>query len=261
MLLNFSYNHQINPIKNIKNKQASSILFSGVNFKQPYFPDAKKFNVAPGVFVYGAENTPLKNLFKIDDNFYRGAQPGLHAKIPPGTIYEGNSGIIDEELLKKSMIFLRDKCKVRTILDLRFPDDHLHRYRDAKLDHIELEKRAIQEINAKEPSKPQIKFINIPLDAGKGFNPEQTKQVMKTLKEPEGAIYAHCREGNDRTGFVTALYRIINYGDKVNFEDVRKEMVHCGHNPNGRFYGVIPSLVDCIKNTNEKELINFRHKM
>ena len=59
----------------------------------------------------------------------------------------------------------------------------------------------------------------------------------------------HCLGGKDRTGIVTAIYRLKN--SDIGFEEVHKEMLMYGYNEEE-----FPQIAEFVKNWREKYLIN-----
>lgn len=190
-------------------------------------------------------DAPIDNFYKINDKFYRGAQPGLD---------ETQGGKIHYNKLKEGLKYLRDELNLSVILNLRNPNDN-------NTKHIELEQEAILELNheakllnAKNPLNkqiPQIEGVNIFMDAGEAI-PVKSEIVEKIMglfqKHSDQGIFIHCRSGNDRTGVTAALYRIWKQGTEmgVSFHDIRQEMLSCGHNQ-GLFPKLIPSLASCLR--------------
>lgn len=188
------------------------------------------------------KDTPIWNFRKVDEGFYRGAQPGID---------ENRGGIINYAKLKSDLKYLRDKFNITVILNLRNPHDN-------NTDHIELEKLAIKELNeeakllnSENPARhiPEIKGLNVNMYAEGIVCAKQARQVMEYFQEnSDKIIFAHCRGGNDRTGIVTAWRRIWKNGleDGVRFRDIVHEMKNCGHNQEW-YPKLISSLALCIR--------------
>ncbi len=186
--------------------------------------------------------TQVGNFYKVDEHFYRGAQPGID---------ETKGGLIDYAKLKHDLKYLRDKFNITVVLNLRNPNDN-------NTKHIELEKQAIEElnneaklINLKNPLSniPKIQGINLPMYAEDIVRSEQVEKIMEYFKEySDKNIFVHCRSGNDRTGVVTALRRIWKSGMEkgVSFKDIQQEMIKCGHNQNW-YPKLISSLAACVR--------------
>lgn len=187
--------------------------------------------------------TQIGNFYRVDENFFRGAQPGID---------ESLGGAINHTRLKEDLKYLRDKFGITVILNLR-------NIYDNNTNHIELEKQAIKELNeeaellnAKNPSGPKIpklKGLNIPMSAGDIVRSEQVEEIMGYFKDYSNEkMFVHCRSGNDRTGVATALRRIWKRGTEngVSFENIREEMIKCGHRQD-IFPNLISSLAACMR--------------
>lgn len=132
----------------------------------------------------------IKNFSKVDDKYYRGAAPGI----------EGIEYLIECE-------------RMRTIIDLRY---------------MNKKDRQKQEKIAAEAGLNYINIAMIPI-----FPPslKQINQFFSIVNNKENhPVYVHCREGKDRTGIMTALYRIKNY--EYNFDKAFGEMIKFGHHTN-----------------------------
>jgi rhodanese-related sulfurtransferase len=188
-------------------------------------------------------NTQIGNFYKVDNHFYRGAQPGID---------ESQGGKINYPQLKEDLKYLRDKFNIKVIMNLRNPNDN-------NTNHIELEKQAIFEINEEarliNRGNPlgrqihEIEGVHIPMHAEDIVKSEQVEEIMEHFqKDPNKNIFVHCRSGNDRTGVVTGLRRIWKSGNEngVSFNDIRQEMIKCGHNQSW-YPKLISSLSACIR--------------
>ncbi len=56
--------------------------------------------------------------------------------------------------------------------------------------------------------KADIKFIHIPLFPTKAPKKNDVDKILALIETNDKPIYIHCRHGVDRTGFITAMYRI-----------------------------------------------------
>lgn len=229
-------NNQRNKIsfsQRIPNSIDNSVTNPNVNTKLSFGPVLSSVRI----------KTQIGNFYKVDDNFYRGAQPGID---------ESHGGAINYSQLKEDLKYLRDNFNISVILNLRNPNDN-------NTNHIELEKLAIRELNeearltnVENPLAPQIselEGINIPMYAEDIVRSEQVEEIMKNFqKYSDKNIFVHCRSGNDRTGVVTGLHRIWKYGteNELSFNDIRQEMISCGHNQNW-YPRLISSLSACIR--------------
>lgn len=85
------------------------------------------------------------------------------------------------------------ELKVKTVVDLR-PDEA----------QVATERRWVESAG--------MKFVNIPLNGW--FRPKEAdiERVLQVIEEPQNQpVFVHCRRGADRTGTVTAVYRIADY--------------------------------------------------
>ncbi|MFH1888938.1 MAG: dual specificity protein phosphatase family protein [Candidatus Omnitrophota bacterium] len=84
------------------------------------------------------------------------------------------------------------------------------------------EQRVVEELG--------MEFINIPLDASLEQKPQTIEQAIEILGNKDNQpIFAHCKEGKDRTGLILAAYRI-KY-DNWSQEEALMEMHAYGYNP------------------------------
>ena len=111
-----------------------------------------------------------------------------------------------------------EKLGIKTIISIRQSDN------DTKLAQ-------------KEPTS--IKLIHIPLKAS-SVTEEDVGRVMNAIYKAEKPVLVHCRYGADRTGLITAYYRIIF--ENWDREDARIELYYGGYGHH-YMYNNIPSLV------------------
>jgi tyrosine-protein phosphatase SIW14 len=129
----------------------------------------------------------IKNFQTVDNKYYRGAVPD-----------------------SKGIEYLIECKQVKMIVDLRFvPAKKLEKY-----------EKLVKESG--------LKYINIPMFP---FWPPNIRQINLFLKIIANAdnlpVYVHCREGKDRTGIMTAIYRVLKYN--YNYEKAFIEMLKYGH--------------------------------
>lgn len=144
--------------------------------------------------------------YKIIDNFVsRSAQPN------------------EENLswLKKEGV--TDVFNFRTMSrpDISFNEEEVCKTNGIKYHQIPLRTRFLNEENEKE-ILPVIKKIF---------------ETIEQIKKIGGKIHWHCKEGLDRTGFVSLIYKSINGIDS--FEKNSQEMIDMGHHKN-----VYPNMIN-----------------
>ena len=178
------------------------------------------------------KNAPIRNFYKIDNSLYRGAQPGIT-----------DDDRLNPEHLKQSLLYLRDQCGVRTILNLRNDTDLRQEFNHHPKDHQTKEKEAIEQLNASAPDEKHLKYVNIPIRSGVAITETQFAPILSVLQHASTAqpVFVHCKAGIDRTGLVTSLYRALNYPN-ASFKDVYAEMQACGHDANGIWKGYVNNL-------------------
>ncbi len=128
------------------------------------------------------ENTPvlksfdridINNFGKIDNNYYRGAQP-----------------------CKKGFEQLK-KLGIKTVINLRHP------YFFSKKSFSK-EKAFVNSLG--------MNYINMPMLPYTPPADEQVKRFFKILNDKDNLpVFVFCKEGKDRTGIMTALYRVEHY--------------------------------------------------
>ena len=116
----------------------------------------------------------IKNFAKIDDNFYRGAQPD------------------------KTQITALSKLGVKTIINLRYPFNF-------NKDGLYNQKVLAHNLG--------INYVNIPMIQTTPPTQSQINLFFSIIEDPDKLpVYVHCKAGQDRTGVMTALYRVTKYG-------------------------------------------------
>lgn len=87
-------------------------------------------------------------------------------------------------------------------------------------------------VNAEElqAKKLGLQFYNFPMSASAEVNPTQINQLLKLLQDESlFPIYVHCKHGQDRTGMVLGLYRVLI--QKWTPQKAYKEMLDIGFHP------------------------------
>jgi protein tyrosine/serine phosphatase len=182
------------------------------------------------ICLFKDEHAPIRNFYCVDKNYYRGAQPGIQ-----------ENDQIDECTLKKALTYLRDTCHIRTILNLRDHSDLRPEFSHLKSNHIEIERKIINELNDESTPAQQIKFVHIPIHSGKALTDNDLSKILTEITKPDQPIYVHCKAGIDRTGIVSFLYRAKNYSG-ASASELYQEMQYCGHNPKGIWSGYIKNI-------------------
>lgn len=140
-------------------------------------------------FFQKRKNKPLPNFHIVDQNkLFRGAAPR-------------DQGIKT----------LKEIYDVTTIIDLRDSKKYAAQ--------IAAEKKAAKTLG--------IEHLNISMLAKVPPTPEQIQKFFKIIAKSPGKIYMHCREGKDRAGIMSALYRIEKQG--WTNEKAYEEMIKYGH--------------------------------
>jgi len=99
----------------------------------------------------------------------------------------------------KDFITLKERYKISTILDLRAADSILGEVLPILTGN-----------EGKDATRFGLQYLNIPVLAFVKPKTEDVVQILNTLKKANenNHIYIHCHFGDDRTGFLIALYRI-----------------------------------------------------
>jgi len=84
-----------------------------------------------------------------------------------------------------------------------------------------------------------LNLQRVKMDAG-SITVEQLVAALRVIRQAEGPVLIHCWHGSDRTGTVSAGYRIIMQG--WSREDAVKELVNGGYGYHS-LYGNIPELL------------------
>jgi protein tyrosine/serine phosphatase len=143
-----------------------------------------------------AETNPIANFHIVSDGVYRGARPE-------------NAGIAYLSSLKVKTDLDLESLRPKTIADEK----------NAAILH-------------------SIDFINEPLLVLAGvlrvfqpdLNPEEMETITKLVGDPANyPIFVHCERGEDRTGLVIGLYRVLNQGWTP--QAAWAEMLQYGYHP------------------------------
>ena len=95
-----------------------------------------------------------------------------------------------------------------------------------------------------------IKYYHIPLDGREIPDTADLNKILSIIENQQNQpVMYHCLGGKDRTGIVTAIYRLKN--SNVSFEEAHKEMLMYGYNEKE-----FPHLVDFVESYREKYLKN-----
>lgn len=131
----------------------------------------------------------IKNFGKIDDLYYRGGQPSMQE------------------------IRLLAKLEVKAVINLRKP--------------FEFNKKGLMDQQAL-ANGLGMNYINIPMFQPIPPTNVQINLFYNVLNNPNNLpVFVHCDHGKDRTGIMTALYRVIFY--KWDFDQAYSEMKKYGY--------------------------------
>jgi protein tyrosine/serine phosphatase len=93
-----------------------------------------------------------------------------------------------------------------------------------------------------------IKLHRVKMNAG-DIQPDQLVAALRIIREAQGPILIHCWHGSDRTGIVSAAYRIVFQGWSK--EKAIQELKEGGYGYHGRFY---PNIIRTLKALDVKSL-------
>jgi protein tyrosine/serine phosphatase len=134
------------------------------------------------------DNISAKHFLKVDDNYYRGANP------------------------KKEYYEQLDKLGIKSIIDLRLLSERKYH----KMENY--------------AETYNMKVYSIPLNPFKPPSSKQVEEFFNIIDNPDNQpVYVHCTHGQDRTGIMTALYRVNKYN--WNYDKAYEEMKHDGFHP------------------------------
>ncbi|MDO5073953.1 MAG: tyrosine-protein phosphatase [Neisseria animaloris] len=122
---------------------------------------------------------------------------------------EANFYRIDEKFYRSEQLFhsedaaLLERENIRTIINLRFFD---------------------RNDDEQAFGKTRFKLVNMPLMSW-AISPKDVAKVLWQIEQAQqnGAVLVHCYHGADRTGLISAMYRILYQGWPA--EEARREMI------------------------------------
>ena len=95
-----------------------------------------------------------------------------------------------------------------------------------------------------------IQYFHVPMDGREVPDTADLNNILRIIENQQNQpIMYHCLGGKDRTGIVTAIYRLKN--SDVSFEEVHKEMLMYGYNEEE-----FPQLAEFVKNYRKRYLQN-----
>jgi protein tyrosine/serine phosphatase len=106
------------------------------------------------------------------------------------------------------------------------------------------------------PKKPGLNLYRVPMDAGK-IKTADVVAALRFIKQSEGPVLIHCWHGSDRTGMISALYRIVfqNWSK----EDALDELMHGGYG----YHALYKNIPEFIKQADINDIKRkvFAHKL
>ncbi|MEJ2688828.1 MAG: dual specificity protein phosphatase family protein [Deltaproteobacteria bacterium] len=88
-----------------------------------------------------------------------------------------------------------------------------------------------------------LRLFRVKMDAG-DFSDEQVIEALRIIRNAEGPILIHCWHGSDRTGLISAMYRIVFQGWSK--EDAIDELMNGGYGYHSLFYKNIPEYIRTV---------------
>lgn len=92
-----------------------------------------------------------------------------------------------------------------------------------------------------EANGTKLKLYHVPMNAA-GIKDEDIVTVLKIIRQAQGPVLVHCWHGSDRTGVVTAMYRIV-YQDWTKVAAI-DELVNGGYG----YHSIYGNIVTYIEN-------------
>jgi protein tyrosine/serine phosphatase len=101
------------------------------------------------------------------------------------------------------------------------------------------------------PEKPGLNLYRVPMDAGK-IRTADIVDALRFIKRSEGPVLIHCWHGSDRTGTISALYRIVfqNWSK----EEALDELMHGGFGYHSIFKN-IPEFIRQVDITEIRQMV------
>jgi len=91
-----------------------------------------------------------------------------------------------------------------------------------------------------EAKDTKLKLHHVRMRAG-NIEDKDIITSLKYIRDSKGPIVIHCWHGSDRTGVISAMYRIIYQGWSK--EDATKELIEGGYGHHDAIYGNIPEYI------------------
>ena len=145
-----------------------------------------------------------------------------------------NAGIVSPQLLRSAQptsaqFAALKKAGVKTIINLR----------DGPQD-IESERAIVEQLG--------MHYVSIPMSSFKPVRQSSVQAFLKTVEDPKNQpALVHCRDGQDRTGTLVAIYRMRNEGWTC--RAAYQEMLNYGFHP--ELVTLDQAVVDVSKGTGE----------
>jgi protein tyrosine/serine phosphatase len=95
--------------------------------------------------------------------------------------------------------------------------------------------------------KPDLNLFRVPMDAGK-LRTADVVAALRFIRQSEGPVLIHCWHGSDRTGTISALYRIVfqNWAK----EDAIDELMHGGFG----YHAIYKNIPEFIRQTDINDI-------